>query len=53
MSEETTKPEVKHKVNPAHLERLADWMRRNNRPQSLKALTRRYIELLKEAAGTK
>lgn len=48
------KPEnITLKVEPAQLDKLYDLMRRTNKPQSLDVLTRRYIELLKEAAGIK
>jgi len=37
------------KAGPEQLEKLIEFMRRNGRPQTLEALTRRYIEILKEA----
>ena len=43
--------ETKIRVEPAHLDKLAEWVRRNGRPHTLKALTRRYIEIIKESAG--
>jgi hypothetical protein len=33
------------------LERLADWMRRSGRPQTVKTLARRYLEMLREDKG--
>ena len=39
------------KVTPEQLERLVEFIRRSGRPQTLEALTRRYIELLKEEAS--
>ncbi len=45
--------DTKIKVDSAQLDKLVEWMRRSGRPQSMKALTKRYIELLKEAAGAK
>ncbi len=35
-------------VTPEQLEKLVDFVRRSGRPQSVEAITRRYIELLKE-----
>ncbi len=39
------------KVSPEHLEKLVEFVRRSGRPQTLEALTRRYIELVKEKEG--
>ena len=39
------------KVTPEHLERLVEFIRRSGRPQTLEALTRRYIELLRDEAS--
>lgn len=36
------------KVAPEQLEKLADMLRRTGRPATLEALTRRYVELVKE-----
>lgn len=36
------------KIGPAELEKLVEFVRRSGKPQSLQALTRRYIEILKE-----
>lgn len=36
-------------ITPEQLEKLVEFIRRNGRPQSLEALSRRYIELLREA----
>ncbi|HEX2915885.1 MAG TPA: hypothetical protein VH186_34305 [Chloroflexia bacterium] len=41
------------KVSHEQLEKLVEFIRRNGRPQSLEALTRRYIELLKEGAASR
>ncbi|MBF6612321.1 MAG: hypothetical protein IVW55_04255 [Chloroflexi bacterium] len=35
------------------MERLIDWMRRSGRPQTVQALARRYVELLREERGIK
>ena len=47
---DTTKPTTL-KVTPEQLERLVEFVRRSGRPQTLEALTRRYMELLKEEAS--
>jgi|GEM_PF-1555159 Holliday junction resolvase len=47
------KIDTKVKVEAAQVEKLVEWVRRSGRPQNLKALTKRYIEILKEGAGTK
>jgi hypothetical protein len=36
------------KPGPSELEKLAEFIRRSGKPQTLQALTRRYIEILKE-----
>ncbi len=36
------------KVSPEQLEKLVEFVRRSGRPQTLEALTRRYIDILKE-----
>ncbi len=36
------------KIGPEQLERLVEFIRRSGKPQNLEALTRRYIEILKE-----
>ncbi len=35
-------------IGPDTLEKLVEFVRRSGRPQTLEALTRRYIDLLKE-----
>ena len=35
------------------IERLIDWMRRTGRPQTVKSLARRYLEMLREDRGIK
>lgn len=39
------------KVSLEQVEKLAEFIRRNGKPQSLEVLTRRYIDLLKEKEG--
>jgi hypothetical protein len=53
MQDNLSKVETNYKIDATQLERLVEWLRKSNRPQSLKSLTRRYIELLKESAGVK
>ncbi len=45
--------DTKLTVETAQVDKLVEWLRRTGRPQSIKNVTKRYIELLKEAAGTK
>ena len=33
------------------MEKLIDWMRRSGRPQTVKSLARRYLEMLREDKG--
>lgn len=35
------------------MERLIDWMRRTGRPQTIRSLTERYVEMLREENGIK
>jgi hypothetical protein len=37
--------------NARDMERLIDWMRRSGRPQTLRSLVRRYLEMLREERG--
>ena len=39
------------KVTPEQLEKLVEFVRRSGRPQTLEALTKRYIDLVKEKEG--
>jgi len=39
------------KLTPEQLEKLVEFVRRSGRPQTLEALTKRYVELLKEKEG--
>lgn len=39
------------KVTPEQLEKLVEFVRRSGRPQTLEALTKRYVELVKEKEG--
>jgi Holliday junction resolvase len=39
------------KLTPEQLEKMVEFVRRSGRPQTLEALTKRYIELLKEKEG--
>ncbi len=36
------------KLGPEQLDRLAEFIRRSGKPQTIEALTRRFIDLLKE-----
>jgi Holliday junction resolvase len=47
---DTTKATIL-KVTPEQLEKLVEFVRRSGRPQTLEALTKRYIELVKEKEG--
>jgi hypothetical protein len=38
-------------VTARDIEKLADWMRRSGRPQTVSTLARRYIEMLREERG--
>jgi hypothetical protein len=38
-------------VTTRDIEKLADWMRRSGRPQTVSTLARRYIEMLREERG--
>jgi hypothetical protein len=33
------------------MERMVEWMRRSGRPQTLRSLVRRYLEVLREERG--
>ena len=33
------------------MERLIEWMRRSGRPQTVRSLARRYLEMLREERG--
>jgi hypothetical protein len=35
------------------MERLVEWMRRSGRPQTVRSLVRRYLEVLREERGIK
>jgi hypothetical protein len=37
--------------NARDMERLVEWMRRSGRPQTLRSLVRRYLEVLREERG--
>ena len=40
-------------ISMRDMERLIDWMRRTGRPQTVKSLARRYLEMLREDRGIK
>jgi len=40
-------------ISMRDMERLIDWMRRTGRPQTVKSLARRYLEVLREDRGIK
>jgi hypothetical protein len=38
-------------ISPRDIDRLAEWMRRTGRPQTVRTLARRYLEVLREERG--
>lgn len=38
-------------LSTREMERLVEWMRRSGRPQTVKSLARRYLEMLREERG--
>lgn len=38
-------------LSPRDVERLIEWMRRSGRPQTIKSLARRYLEMIREDKG--
>ncbi len=39
------------RIGETGLEQLIQWLRQTGKPQSLEALTQRYLEILKELVG--
>lgn len=38
-------------ISMREMERLIEWMRRSGRPQTIRSLARRYLEMLREDRG--
>ena len=54
MTEKSTqKIPIANAADGETVDKVIEWLRKANKPQTADAITRRYIELLREAAGFK